>query len=268
VFTDNIRYLVDINYKIIFVALSFEPYHQNEYKMKIASIFFYLGVLLSMLFSSCNSTSSRADNTYDGQQYGLNSFDRIKLSGAYVVDIVQGEEASLTVKASERDHRETRAWVEDGMLYVKSRNKNLSTKEIKLEISVKELKRLWVEGGVNLATVGYLELDSLDLLFQGGANVNFKTKANIVKVKAEGGVNIVLEGVANELIAITEGAGNIDADQLQVKIATCRVSGIGNATVYATEELNATIEGIGRIGYRGEPVVTKQVSGLGVVHRR
>ncbi|HPR60433.1 MAG TPA: DUF2807 domain-containing protein, partial [Prolixibacteraceae bacterium] len=101
-----------------------------------------------------------------------------------------------------------------------------------------------------------------------GANVNMQTKANYIRVKAEGGVNIEIEGVSDELVAISEGAGNIDADRLTAKNVSCRVSGVGNASVYATNELNATIEGVGRIGYRGNPVVNKKVSGIGVVHQR
>jgi hypothetical protein len=236
--------------------------------MKVGSVLFYLGVLLAMLLNSCNSTATRSENSYEGKDYQVDFFDQIKLSGGYVVEITQTDEPSLVVKASEIDHRKIEVWVENNRLNVKTRQKNISTNEIKLEIGVNQLSSVVVEGGVFLTTVGYIELTDIDLLFQGGANVRIQTKANRIKVKAEGGVNIELEGIANELVAISEGAGNIDADKLEAKRVTCRVSGVGNATIFATDELNATLEGVGRIAYRGNPIVNKQVSGLGVIHPR
>lgn len=236
--------------------------------MKVGSVLFYLGVLLAMLLNSCNSSATRSENTYEGKDYQVENFDQIKLSGGYIVEITQTEEPSLVVKASDIDHRKIDVWVENNRLNVKTRQKNISTNEIKLEIGINQLNSVIVEGGVFLTTVGYIELTDIDLLFQGGANVRMQTKANRIKVKAEGGVNIELEGIANELVAISEGAGNIDADKLEAKHVTCRVSGVGNATVFATDELNATLEGVGRIAYRGNPVVNKQVSGLGVIHSR
>jgi hypothetical protein len=77
-----------------------------------------------------------------------------------------------------------------------------------------------------------------------------------------------LKGTLTFLNAISEGAGNIDADHFESKVVDCRVSGVGKATVYATDELRAVVEGVGKIGYRGTPSVNKQVNGIGMVYRR
>lgn len=236
--------------------------------MKVGSVLIYLGILLAMLLNACNASTSRAENNFAGKDYEVEYFNQIKLTGGYNVSIVQADEPSLVVKASESDHNKIDVWVENNRLYVKNRYKNITTDEIKLEISVKDLNDIWVEGGVYLSTLGYIDVDRLEMVFQGGANVDMQAKAKYIKIKAEGGVNIEIEGVTDELVAISEGAGNIDADRLTAKNVDCRVSGVGNASVYATNELNATIEGVGRIGYRGNPVVNKKVSGIGVVHQR
>lgn len=236
--------------------------------MKVGSVLIYLGILLAMLLNSCNASTSRANNNYEGRDYNVEYFNQIKLTGGYNVSIVQADVPSLVVKASDSDHNKIDVWVEKNRLYVKNRYKNISTNEIKLEITVNDLSDILVEGGVFLVTTGYIDVDRLNMIFQGGANVDMKIKGNFLKIKAEGGVNIEIEGVCDELVAISEGAGNIDADRLTAKNVNCRVSGVGNASVYATNELNATIEGVGRIGYRGNPVVNKKVSGIGVIHQR
>ena len=46
---------------------------------------------------------------------------------------------------------------------------------------------------------------------------------------------------------------------------SAQISGLGSATVWATETLDASISGAGNIEYYGDPQVTKQVSGLGNV---
>ena len=236
--------------------------------MKFTSIFVLLGILIASLLNSCTSSSNRTENRYAGTEYPLEYFDQIKLEGGYTVEIQQGDEPSLIIKASENDHKKIAVSVENDVLYVKKRSNKITTEEIKLEIIVSALKRIDVEGGVYLTTIGYIEVDELNMLFQGGAHVRMQTKAELIKVKTEGGANIELEGVTDQLFAVTEGAGNIDADKLKARVVTCRVSGVGNATVYATDELNATIEGVGRIGYRGDPAVNKTVSGIGTIHRR
>jgi hypothetical protein len=48
----------------------------------------------------------------------------------------------------------------------------------------------------------------------------------------------------------------------------CRVSGVGNASVYALKNLDATLEGVGKIGYRGDPVIVKKVNGIGAVYKK
>lgn len=236
--------------------------------MKLNSIIFLLGVLLASLFSSCNPQGGRNENRFAGQAFTVESFDKIFLTGGYDVEIKQTEEPSLVIKASEADYRKIDVYVENGVLHVKNKHKNITTKEIRLEININKLSRIDIKGGVFLTTLGYVELDTLNMAVEGGANIKMYIKANQIIVSTQGGVNIELEGIAHEFSASTEGAGNIDADNLEAEIVNCKVAGIGNASVFATRELNAKIEGVGRIGYRGNPSINKQVDGIGVVHRK
>ncbi|HKM92653.1 MAG TPA: head GIN domain-containing protein [Prolixibacteraceae bacterium] len=236
--------------------------------MKLNSIIFLLGVLLASLFSSCNPQGGRSENRFAGQAYTVESFDKISLTGGYDVEIKQTDEPGLVIKASEADYSKIDVWVENDVLYVNNKFKNITTDEIRLEISITKLSKIDIKGGVFLKTLGYVELDTLDMAVEGGANIKMYIKANQINVKTQGGVNVDLEGVAHEFSASTEGAGNIDADNLEAEIVTCKVAGIGNASIYATGELNAKIEGVGRISYRGNPNINKQINGIGIVHRK
>jgi hypothetical protein len=172
------------------------------------------------------------------------------------------------VSTTEQLQSKVRIRVEDGELHIKSKINNLGSDEIKLNITVKNIEDIDIEGGVYLTAPEYLNLKELNIEVAGSAFINMKVNAEDIRAKASGGVNMEFEGKTNHFYAVSEGAGNIDADHLESKEVECRVSGVGNASVYATEKLKATVEGLGKIGYRGDPEISKQVSGIGMVYRK
>jgi len=235
--------------------------------IRVSSIFVLLGIFLASLFSSCTADIRRNQSEYIEKDYEVENFSKIKFEGGYNVKLIQGDKPSFVMTTSYELHDKVRIWVEDNMLHVKTKVNNLGADEIKLTITVKDLESIKIEGGVFLTTLGYLQMKDFDLQVEGGAHIDMKLKAESIRAKASGGVNMEFEGTTDRFTAISEGAGNIDADRLEAKTVECRVAGVGNASVYATEKLNATVEGLGKIGYRGNPELTKQVNGIGMVYR-
>jgi hypothetical protein len=235
---------------------------------KASSIWVLLGILLATLLSSCTTDMRRNRVEYIEKSYETESFTKIKFEGGYNIKLIQGDKNAFVMNTSEVLHDKVRIWVDNEMLYVKTKVNNIGTDEIKLTITVNNLESIKIEGGVFLTTVGFLELKEFDLEVEGGANIDMKINSESFRAKASGGVNMELEGTTNLFTAISEGAGNIDADHFEAKIVDCRVAGVGNASVYATEKLDAKVEGLGKIGYRGNPEITKQVNGIGMVYRK
>ncbi|MBN2807043.1 MAG: DUF2807 domain-containing protein [Prolixibacteraceae bacterium] len=198
----------------------------------------------------------------------IDDFSSIAFEGAYTIELTQGTENSITVATAEDLQDKVSVWVSNQVLNVKSNIKNISSDEIKVNITFVQLSDINVKGGAFLKTNGFVKLDDFNIEIEGGASIDMQVTAQKIKAKAEGAVNMQFEGITNEFYAISEGAGNIDADQLEAKIVECRVSGVGNASVYATEELNARVEGLGKISYRGNPTLYKKVDGIGVIFRK
>ncbi|HQN94629.1 MAG TPA: head GIN domain-containing protein [Prolixibacteraceae bacterium] len=220
------------------------------------------------MFSSCTANVRQSSKESFDKEYEIKDFTKIKFEGGYNVKLIQGDKGSLVMNTTEQIHNRVNIWVDDDMLHVKTKIDNLSPEEINLTIVVAQLDYIKVEGGVFLTNDDYLVQKNLKLEVEGGAHIDMKIKADTFRTKASGGVNMEFEGNANLFEAISEGAGNIDADHFESKVVDCRVSGVGNATVYATDELRAVVEGVGKIGYRGTPSVNKQVNGIGMVYRR
>jgi hypothetical protein len=110
-----------------------------------------------------------------------------------------------------------------------------------------------------------MKLGDLKVEVEGGAKIELDLDAKNLIIVGEGGVLYDLEGTADSFDAHISGAGHIDASELKTKNTTIKLEGACTGSVYATDELWATISGVGKIKYRGEPNVHKKVDGIGVV---
>ena len=231
--------------------------------MKLLFIF----SVFSILAISVNANTPH-DEDWETRTYEMGDFTEIYLEGGYKVYLIQGDENKVTVKASDSD-------VFD-YLKIKNNADRLSLKiepdccdfdRIILYITFKKLKKVKIEGGVKLETKGYLDLKDFEMYVAGGAKIELDLKADDIYIIGEGGVRFELDGVAKSLDIKVSGAGSIDADELKAKDVTIKFEGVGSGSVYATETLHATIEGVGTIRYRGNPKVTKYINGIGSVKR-
>ncbi len=236
--------------------------------LKLSSFFVWLGIVLAGLLNSCDSGAKRSKADAVENNVEVEKFTRIEMDGGYFVTIQQGAEASIQVVSSESNFSRIRIWNQGETLRIKTNYNNVTTEETRLFITVDTLEYIKIRGGVNLETIGDLTQNELELDVEGGANIKVQFIGRTLKAKSQGGVNMEFKGSADEFIASTEGAGNIDAGKLEARYVKCRVAGVGNATVFPTEQLDATVEGIGKIGYRGDPIVNKNVNGIGMVYRR
>ena len=139
--------------------------------------------------------------------------------------------------------------------------------KITLFVTFEDLERLHILGGIKLETRGFLDLDDVKMLLEGGAKVNLQLKAGHIGIDNKGGVLCEISGIAKSLDVRLAGAGHVDAGELEARDVNFRIEGVGTAVVHATKTLDATIIGAGKIKYRGNPEVTQNIEGLGAVNR-
>lgn len=227
----------------------------------------YFLIVLALILGSSNSSNGQ-DEDWESKTYEVNNFRDIYLKGGYKVYLIQGNENSLTVKASDDDVFDYLKVKNDrSSLGLEIDRKHFNFDRVNLYITFKDIERIEIEGGVRLKTKGYLDLKDIYVSVQGGAKIELDMKARNVEVNGEGGVLFELKGVADRLKVHLSGAGHVDASELKTKDVTFRVEGVGTGSVYATETLHAKIEGVGKVKYRGNPEVTKDIEGLGSVSR-
>jgi hypothetical protein len=225
-------------------------------------------LILSTLFVAIFSVIvfAQEEDGWATKTYKIGEFSQIMLDGGFKVNLIQGDECSVTVKATNAD-------VFDNIKIERNQNEVLiqmdasffEFRRISLYITFKTLEKLRIEGGVNLKTNGYLDLENLAVHVEGGANIDLNMKAKNVEVYGEGGFLFELKGVADKLDVTIKGAGHVSASELKTKDVSFSVAGFGTGTVYATNTLNARIEGVGKLRYKGDPKVDQYIDGLGSV---
>lgn len=220
----------------------------------------------AILFTS--DLLAQNDQDWDTKTYDIGAFHDIYLEGGYKVFLTQGDECSLKVKASDEDVFDyLKIKNESGELRIKVDRKHFEYDRISLYITFADLEKIEIEGGMNLKTKGYLNLNDFFMYVKGGAKIELDLKAENIKITGEGGVLIELSGVAESLDVKLSGAGHVDADELKARDVKFGIEGVGTGSVYATETLYAKIEGVGKVKYRGNPKVTKNIDGLGTVKK-
>jgi hypothetical protein len=219
------------------------------------------------------TAEARATKTLD-----LESFDRVVFTGHGELTITQGDRESLTIETHSEVLTKIKAEVVDGTLHVGqgrtlgdkigfALETSLTRKEIRYALTVRKLASLEL-GGAFAAAASSIVTDRLSLKLSGPSHLTvdgLTAKALHVDMPVAGMVTAA--GEAEEQQVSMGGPGNYEAPRLRSKKASITVKGPGKATVWATDELDLTILGIGSIEYYGSPKVRRHISGIGAVTR-
>lgn len=223
-------------------------------------------ILLS--FSNLNIVKAQEPVDKNKRDYPVSNFDKVYIEGNYRVYLYHSDKPFLKIEAPSDDMYDAIEVDSDGSsLRLSVRKKNFNLNRIELHLGFPILEELKVSGGIKLTTDGYLDVNDLDILLEGGANVDMSLKARNIHVKSEGGVILEMRGVAETLAVKVSGAGHVNARELACKEVNFRVEGVGFGSVYATDLLDVKIEGVGKVTYKGQPEIKRIIEGLGKVEQ-
>jgi len=100
----------------------------------------------------------------------------------------------------------------------------------------------------------------------GAGMIDLRIKTEFLKVMLSGAGIVKIAGETNKQELKLAGAGSLKAFDLESKSCKVVVSGLGGAEIYVTEDLDASIEGVGGIEYEGKPLnVRTEINGLGKI---
>jgi hypothetical protein len=199
----------------------------------------------------------------------VSGFTRIALSLPGKVELRQGSPESVTVEADDNLIGEIETVVERGTLHVRFKHSvNVSgLVRIRILVAAPKVESLAVAGSGDIVADS-LASPSLSVSIAGSGDVKLgKLAGDSLKVSISGSGDFRAAGRVAELSAKIVGSGDVDAGRLAARRATVSIAGSGNATVWASESLEASIAGSGDVRYHGDPAVKKSVAGSGTVKR-
>jgi hypothetical protein len=136
------------------------------------------------------------------------------------------------------------------------------------DLSVIELRGIELSGAGSIEA-GPVDTDHLRIDVIGAGQVRLRSlRAEDLVVRHSGVGQCEVSGDVVQQDVRLSGAGEYAAADLQSQRADIGLSGVGSATVWATDQLAVEITGAGALYYYGTPEVSQQVSGLGTVRAR
>ncbi|HEU0045349.1 GIN domain-containing protein [Sphingomonas sp.] len=192
------------------------------------------------------------------RRLSINSFERVRVEGAFQVAIVTGRSPSAMVSGDAGALEQVEVRVDGTTLVVRNRTEKWTAQRrsqtpLTVTLATPVLVGAHVLGGGALTVTG-AKTQRLDLSVAGAGSIAV-TGAEVEQANATviGNGQIALAGRAARARLMLNGAGKLDADKLVAGDVTVRVDGAGEATARARYTANVTNTGLGRIAVAGTP---------------
>ena len=215
-------------------------------------------------------------DSYTGvsEQRDVAPFNRVKVSNALNVNIVQGEEQSVVVKADDSVIDKVRTDVNDGVLriYIDDewynrmfRNKN---RKVIVDIVVPELTALEASGASSVK-VSELRNENFTVKASGASDIILSDiiVKETTSFEVSGASHVKADGKGEKVIIRASGASDVASRSFATNIADIHASGASDVDVTAYDEIRVECNGASDVDYYGHPkVVDVNTSGASDVN--
>ncbi len=205
-----------------------------------------------VIFTGCAFSLGgiRGSGVFKTDSREVTTFSSISFKSVGKLKVLQNGKESLTIIAEDNILPILKSHVSDKTLYINNVNESSinSTKPIEFVVEVRNLENLAAKA------VGSIEVNGI--------------QGKRLSVSLDGVGSMAIAGNVDVLELELIGVGSFDGQALKAKQALVRNKGVGSAVVNVSEQLNASVSGLGSIEYVGSPQVTESVKGLGGIKKR
>ena len=199
-------------------------------------------IALLMGTATLGAAPALADEASDSRNVA--EFTKVVIEGAMDAVITAGEDQSVVIETERNYLHRVETHVEGETLYISQEGRRWRDNEIFIEISVEVIEGLDIEGA------GDVEIYNID--------------SDAFEMNIDGAGDVTLEGTCGDARYEINGAGDLDAEELQCRTVDIQINGAGDADVYASESVIAELNGVGDISVCGDPDrVRPRIHGLG-----
>ena len=196
--------------------------------------------------SHSSGPSVEGSGTQKTEPRDVSGFTKVAAGGAMQITIACGKAGKCEVTADDNVLPLIKTTVDGDTLKVTTEGSVSTRSGMKLALEVADLKEVELSGATTLALTG-VKNDALALTISGTGNATVSGETGAVTINLT-------------------GAGKVNAADLKAKTAKVDCAGAGAIEVFASDQLDAKVSGVGHVSYAGNPkTVNKQVSGVGSI---
>ena len=144
------------------------------------------------------TTAIFAQSTTESRPVG--EFTGIRASSVVNVEITQGEVCAVTVEGPAKEVGNLKTEVINGILSISGSNSS-DNGDIKVKITVKNLRTLDVSSASNTTSVNKITTDSLHIVGSGGSSMKLDVQASSIKANLNGASTLKISGTTTRLTA-------------------------------------------------------------------
>lgn len=219
--------------------------------MKKLFLISLLSAVVLFTFSSCRYIGKgvQGSGVRKTEKRNLAAFKSIETNGAFEVQVTCQQAASFEIEGDDNLLPLIKTEVRGDVLRIYNDSPYQTSRAMAVRISVPDLDTITSTGAADIHITN--------------------VKNDGLLVSSTGAGKIEAAGETKYLSISSTGAGKIDTGKLHAERAKVTVTGAAKVDVYATQQLDVTVSGVGQVTYDGDPpVVNKSVSGLGSVNKK
>lgn len=229
-----------------------------------------LALAASLILTSCDITGDRikGNGNIKTESRQLGQFNSIDASGMADIYVKQDSVFSVRVETDENLLPYILIENKNGMLYIhqKSHTNLKPTKSIKVYVSGPSFSRFEASGACDFYTENLLtNNESFSFGLSGASDVRMELKAPRIEAGLSGAGTLILKGETKDFRIQGSGSTDIKCFEMMAENTTVKVSGAGDAEVFASVKLDVQVSGAADVKYKGNATVNQHISGAGSV---
>jgi hypothetical protein len=201
----------------------------------------------------------------------VSDFSEIDIEYPVDITIKQGKKPSIELTGDDNLLPQLQTDVQGGVLVIENKITDWSqrvrpSQTVRVTLVVTDLTQ------INFTSAGTLLLDGftgddLQVSLSGAGEIQLRDVVlDSLNLELSGAGDLSGDGSVNTLLLAISGFGSFKGDELKTQHADVRISGAGEATLWAVRSLDVHISGAGSVRYYGQPPnFSEQISGAGSV---
>lgn len=211
--------------------------------------------------------SLAAPATAATRNFGIQDFDRIRVTGPFKVQLVTGV-APFAKATGDMDAIDNVSVDVEGRTLIVQQNASSwssfpgrNSGPVTIEIGTHDLSAAWLNGA-GLLSIDHVKEPSFELSVQGAGSASVGSiTVDTLKVGLSGSGSATISGTAPQLTATLFGASTFDGSALTTKDATIGAQGTAVMKLTATDAVKIDAEGPVTLTFSGNPACTLRSQG-------